>query len=233
MDDNVSDINAEELERILLDEPSTSQQFATMNATLDKLVSTVTALAKNTQAQVRHLTGVMREHVNALESAPELIADSFVQGSTRSSTRTNEELSQVAHAVIDSDRAALLTELANLDKIGDDLSKLSQLLTKNMVEMLDETLSQADHDDRCMRELADLLQEPANVTQGPSTSGSQKQPVYEQLNAGEFGDVEYYTEFDPIAAAQARKDRQREATDTGTVPIDVDIQARPRWVPQY
>ncbi|EYB86819.1 hypothetical protein Y032_0272g917 [Ancylostoma ceylanicum] len=231
MNKNVSDLNAEELERILLDEPSTSQQFASMNATLDKLMSTVTALAKNSQAQVSHLTGVMREHVNALESAPELITDSFVHGSTRTSTRANEELTQVVHAVINSERAALAQELANSDKISDDLSKLAQLVAKNMVEALDETLSQADHDDRCMRELADLLQvdstdvvkevkklqaqtnnrltsaefqESANVTQGASSSGAQKQPVYVQLNAGEFGNVEYYTEFDPIAAAPGR-----------------------------
>ncbi|EYC02106.1 hypothetical protein Y032_0102g3488 [Ancylostoma ceylanicum] len=97
-----------------------------------------------------------------------------------------------------------------------------------MIEVLDEIFSQADHDDRCMRELADLLQVNStdvvkevkklqaqrknrltsefqvsvNVTQGASSSGAQKQLVYEQLNAGEYGNVKYYTEFDPIAAAQ-------------------------------
>ncbi|EYC37757.1 hypothetical protein Y032_0767g2179 [Ancylostoma ceylanicum] len=70
----------EALEHDLLEEPSMSLQIATTNATLEKLISTAGALAKSSQAQLERSTGVMREHVNAFERAPELIADQYCPG---------------------------------------------------------------------------------------------------------------------------------------------------------
>ncbi|RCN51491.1 hypothetical protein ANCCAN_02442 [Ancylostoma caninum] len=158
MTGNVSDLNAEELDSILLDDPRSSQLRASNNAALGKLLSTVIALAKTSRTQMRRITGAIGEHVSALEKAPELIADSFAQGTSRTSTRTTEELEQLVHAVLDSDCTAVVAKLAHMAKVDDFLRKLEELLAGDVAEALDEAFSQAEHDDRCMRELADLLQ---------------------------------------------------------------------------
>uniref|UniRef100_A0A7I4YWN9 Uncharacterized protein n=1 Tax=Haemonchus contortus TaxID=6289 RepID=A0A7I4YWN9_HAECO len=63
-----------------------------------------------------------------------------------------------------------------------------------------------------------------------SEEGPSRKVVYEQLNAGDFDNVEYHVNFDPVAAAQARRDDRLEAEDQGLEPVNVEPQPQPRWV---
>ncbi|KIH54930.1 hypothetical protein ANCDUO_14922 [Ancylostoma duodenale] len=81
----------------------------------------------------------------------------------------------------------------------------------------------------------------------PTTKNGDEANIYAQLNADEFGDVEYHLDFDPIAAAQgesrrlhprsasrseqqARKDQLAAAEEDGVEPITIDLEPVPRWV---
>ncbi|KAK6056082.1 hypothetical protein COOONC_06411 [Cooperia oncophora] len=94
-----------------------------------------------------------------------------------------------------------------------------------------ERLLQAEHDDSCMRELAHLLDvDTMQVVPQQSAVSSSAVPnpaAIEQLNRFEFEPVDYHATFDPIAAAQARKDEQAAAEAEG-VPLDNPDTRAPR-----
>ncbi|KAL6742814.1 hypothetical protein Aduo_015922 [Ancylostoma duodenale] len=60
------------------------------------------------------------------------------------------------------------------------------------------------------------------------TSATRNEPHCVQLNRGDFDSVEYHATFDPIAAAEARKEERALAEEEGIEPILSNANQLPR-----
>ena len=225
----MSTVDDLDIERLLLDDQSTADQLASMRETLDKLMGSIKELTQNSKAQVNFVSRVLEKETEVIEGIPKLIAESFVQGSTRSLSKNSEELEQLATALLSTECANLkaqIRELADVERKLDDLEKLSQDTSSSF----EEGLQLAEYDSTCMQEMAQLLcvqstevvstvknllgmvkTRDESVIQNPmlqaaqgdnSTSQTATAPRYVQLNREQFTNVEYHAQFNPIAAAQ-------------------------------
>ncbi|EYC45084.1 hypothetical protein Y032_0439g1492 [Ancylostoma ceylanicum] len=109
-------VNLVELEALLLDEPTQSQQLAARKATLDKLMHAVQGITKQNVAQVTVSVKTIHDRLLALRNVPSLL-ESQVDGGTRSQSRTSEELASLAEAYIDGECTKIGSELEKLKKV--------------------------------------------------------------------------------------------------------------------
>lgn len=83
---------------------------------------------------------------------------------------------------------------------------LDELSTQEQLSSMKVTL------DKLTSVVSALAQQTATqVPQPEMIEGSTQKPAVQQLNAEEFDNVEYHATFDPIAAAQAKRDELTEA----------------------
>ncbi|KIH69339.1 hypothetical protein ANCDUO_00325 [Ancylostoma duodenale] len=248
-----------ELERLLLDEPTQSEQLASMKATLDHLVI---LSSRN-----------IHDRAETLRNTPSLL-ENQVEGGTRAQSKTGEELANLARACIDSECEKIDEELQKLRHVEAQLNAIVILVAQKLPAMVNMVLAQTENSEKRMQELAQFLQvdftmvldkvktmsthAPQQISRliqassrdlpGPSKSKSgDGANTYAQLNVDEFQDVEYHLEFDPIAAAQgeyrrlrplspvrseqsSRKEQLGAAAESGVEPIAIDPEPVARWV---
>ncbi|KIH58005.1 hypothetical protein ANCDUO_11799 [Ancylostoma duodenale] len=153
------------------------------------------------------------------------IPDSFLGNSAKK----RKETERAAFSLLDAECKIMYAQLAKLKKVGHKLTTLARFMEQKGSSIMQEQVQQAEYDDLCMKELARLLKvntsevleetkrlvtmsnrEQSPYSQAPpqETSAIRNEPHCVQLNRGDFDSVEYHATFDPIAAAEARKEER-------------------------
>ncbi|KAL6723890.1 hypothetical protein Aduo_018845 [Ancylostoma duodenale] len=214
-----------------------------MKVALDKLIFAVQDIAKQNAAQVKLSLKAIHDSTVALRNVPSML-EKQADASTRAQTRTSEELANLTRGYVASACGEMDKKLEDLQSVEEELNKLVTLTTQVLPSKINEVLTHAAKNDRCMRSLAQILevaptevvhkvktitklasQQSSQLTQVPKqdhprhpTTKTRDEAInYEQLNVDEFGDVEYHLDFDPIAAAQgeSRRSHPRSASRRG------------------
>ncbi|KAK6024927.1 hypothetical protein OSTOST_09187 [Ostertagia ostertagi] len=201
------EINPEDLERLLLDENTTVEQLASMKTTLEHLVKKVDSLAAKEMPQVRTSSEVIAMRVASLREWPA----QMLQGVA---TRTAKQLEDLVSSRISEECNLIEQELGRLNELEHEVCADKKVVCETLTLVLHAKALQSDMLGRKVEQCEKPRQDPRRGSGGDAPA-----TVYEQLNVSEFDNVEYHLNFDPIAAAQARKDDRLEAEDQGLDPI--------------
>ncbi|VDO94869.1 unnamed protein product [Heligmosomoides polygyrus] len=193
-----------ELEQLLLEEPVASEQIASMKASIDRLVGTVQEMAQKTALQVRISQFTIRDKVSVLMELPTTVAE-LIRASAPSEDVSSDAPDKVRRTLAQ-ECAVIEGELEKLDFVQKQLKEIASKLNTTLADALDEYSVQAEHDDRCMRELAELL-----AVSSTEVVGSVKQLLeVASRNGRENGERQ---DADPAKVLQERASSARAATE--------------------
>ncbi|KAK6014407.1 zinc knuckle [Ostertagia ostertagi] len=235
------EINPDELERLLLDENSTDEQLASMKTALEHLAKKVDSLASKELPQVRASTEIIEMRLASLRECP-------AQMSQGVSTRTAKQLEDLVSSRINEECDLIELELQRLKGLEQEAYACKEVVCETLALVLKARALQSDTVKQRAEQHGNVLsykvENKAALGQAASQSkhsdgfrfqnaeaggsGNATEIAYEQLNVSDFDHVEYHLNFDPVAAAQARKDDRLQAEDQGLEPIVVDDVPKPR-----
>ncbi|KAK6009174.1 integrase core domain protein [Ostertagia ostertagi] len=196
-----SDISPAELEKLLLEESTTAEQLASMKSTLERLITKVDNLANKDSQQVRYSADIIAEKLASIREIPA----QMLQGV---STRSSKQAEEFVSSRINGECVLIEEELKRLAELEAETAALKSLVCETLGVILNAKTLQCTADTLELSRKAQFtnvvhLQELHKDGEADK-SGNKPTIVYEQLNTNEFDDVEYHSEFDPIAAAQGK-----------------------------
>ncbi|KAK6017953.1 zinc knuckle, partial [Ostertagia ostertagi] len=154
IDEPMEDSRVAELERLLLEEPSASDQIASLKASVDTLVGTVKEIAHKSALQVRISHDLMLDKVQTFRDVPKTIIGRVSQALP---LERRHEIEEIFSTQFDNDLKALEGELNKLTFVCERLRSVSASVDQLVPVSVSELLAQAEYDDSCMRQLALLL----------------------------------------------------------------------------
>ncbi|KAK6017922.1 zinc knuckle, partial [Ostertagia ostertagi] len=150
----MEDAEMAEIERLLLDEPADTEPAASLKASMETLVGTVKEIAHKSALQVRVSRDIMLDKVQTLRDLPETVSGRIKEGVPHDITL---KIEKILKTLFERDFKVLEGELSKLNFIYERLLSVDALVDKMVPVSLVDLVAQADHDDCCMRELAQLL----------------------------------------------------------------------------
>ncbi|VDP52290.1 unnamed protein product, partial [Heligmosomoides polygyrus] len=181
-----NDVTSAELEKLLLDEVSTSDQLTTMRAQLDQLLKVVNSLAERNATQVRTSVEVVLNQIEKLESVP-----SSPCGKGRKTAKAAAAFVESLSDIVLDKCSIMRDELENLKQVERREHALRTALSDKISPLIHKLCIQAGH-----------IEESQNAVRPEETLA-----VIEQLNAHEYEGTVYHAEFDPVGAARALSDK--------------------------
>ncbi|VDP47241.1 unnamed protein product [Heligmosomoides polygyrus] len=157
-------------------------------------------MAQKTALQVRVSQFTIRDKLSILKELSTTLAE--LTRVRAPAAAVNDEVPALVERILTQELAVVEEELERLEFVQKQLKEVAFKLNTSLANALAEYSVQAEHDDRCVRELAKLLAVDSTEVGKVTIPRVANEIAIEQLNTRDFENVEYHATFDPIAAAQ-------------------------------